>query len=461
MASAELVLRGGTVVTASDSVLADIAIRDGRIVSIGADLAAGDQEIDVRGMQVLPGGVDVHTHLDAPVGNVTAVDDFESGTAAAACGGITTICDYAWQQPGQTIAAGIDTWKAKASGKAHVDYGFHVILSEASPERLAEIPSIVAAGYPSFKVFMIPEFGIGDDGILRVMAAAQAAGAIVNVHAENGAMLALCADEMLAAGRRDPRFYAESRPVLAEAEATRRALDYAALTGAEVYIVHLSCADALAAVRAARAAGQRAWAETRPIYLALTEERYAVGGLEAAKFVGAPPLRSAVDQAALWTGLRNGDIHVIGSDNTSWTSEQKAAGQDDFTRVPYGVPGLETEMQVIYSEGVSTGRISANTLAAVFATNPARIFGLYPRKGTIAVGSDADLVVFDPRRTTTIDARRLHSRAGYDPFEGFKITGVPTLTISRGEVIAREGELVSRAGRGLHLARHRMHFQKE
>jgi dihydropyrimidinase len=460
MALAELVLRAGTVVTASDSVQADIAIRDGRIVAIGAELPAGEQEIDVRGLQVLPGGVDVHTHLDAPVGDVTAVDDFESGTAAAACGGITTICDYAWQQPGQTIAEGIETWKGKANGKAHVDYGFHVILSEATPERLAEIPAIVAAGYPSFKVFMIREFGIGDDGILRVLAAANAAGAIVNVHAENGAMLAFRAEEMLAAGRRDPRFYAESRPVLAEAEATRRALDYAALTGAEVYIVHLSCAEALAAVRAARAMGQRVWAETRPIYLALTEERYAVGGVEAAKFVGAPPLRSATDQAALWAGLRNGDIQVIGSDNTSWTTEQKAAGQDDFTRVPYGVPGLETEMQVVYSEGVSKGRISVNTFAAVFATNPARIFGLYPRKGTIAVGSDADLVVFDPRRTKTIDARRLHSRAGYDPFEGHQVTGVPTLTISRGEVIARDGELLSRAGRGLHLTRHRSHLQK-
>jgi dihydropyrimidinase len=458
MPAPELVLRGGTVVTASDTVHADIAIRDGRIVAIGSELPAGEREIDVRGLQVLPGGVDVHTHLDAPVGDVTAVDDFESGTAAAACGGITTICDYAWQQPGQTIAQGIDAWKRKAEGKAHVDYGFHVILSEATPERLAEIPAMVAAGYPSFKVFMISEFGIGDDGILRVMAAARAAGAIVNVHAENGAMLALRAEDMLAAGRRDPRFYAESRPPLAEAEATRRALDYAAFTGAEVYIVHLSCAEALAAVRAARSAGQRVWTETRPIYLALTDERYAVGGVEAAKFVGAPPLRSATDQAALWAGLRNGDIQVIGSDNNSWTVEQKAVGQDDFTRVPYGVPGLETEMQVVYSEGVSTGRISANTFAAVFATNPARIFGLYPRKGTIAIGSDADLVVFDPRATKTIDARRLHSRAGYDPFEGFTITGVPTLTLSRGEVIARDGELLSQAGRGLHLTRHRTSF---
>jgi dihydropyrimidinase len=330
-----------------------------------------------------------------------------------------------------------------------------VILSEATDERLAEIPSIVAAGYPSFKVFMIKEFGIGDEGIMRVMAAAAAAGAVVNVHAENSAILEHCAAEMLAAGRRDPRYYPQSRPPLAEAEATRRALDYARLTGAEVYIVHLSCADALAAVRAARSAGVRAWAETRPIYLALSEERYAVGGIEAAKLVGAPPLRSKADQAALWRGLAAAEIQAIGSDNTSWSVEQKAAGQDDFTRVPYGVPGLETEMQVIYSEGVRAGRISLNTFVAAFCTNPARIFGLYPRKGTVAIGSDADLVIFDPKRTSTIGERPLQSRAGYDPFEGLSVTGAPVMTFSRGELVARDGELLGRAGRGQHLLRRR------
>jgi dihydropyrimidinase len=425
------------------------------VVAIGTDLGQAHQELEATGLQVLPGGVDVHTHLDAPVGDVTAIDDFESGTAAAACGGITTICDYAWQRPGQTIAQAIDAWKAKAAGKAHIDYGFHVILSDASDERLAELPVIVEAGYPSFKVFMIKEFGIGDEGILRVMAASRAAGAIVNVHAENGAMLEIRTAQMLRDGRRDPRYYAESRPTLAEAEATRRALDYAALTGAEVYIVHLSCAEALAAVRSARASGVRAWAETRPIYLALSEERYAAGGIEAAKMVGAPPLRSSTDQAALWNGLRTGDIQAIGSDNTSWTVEQKAAGKDDFTRVPYGVPGLETEMQVIYSEGVTKGRISANEFVRVFSTNPAQIFGLYPRKGTIAIGSDADLVLFDPNRTVTVGERPLHSRAGYDPFEGFRVTGVPVHTLARGEVIARDGELLSKPGRGEHLIRRR------
>jgi dihydropyrimidinase len=453
--SYDLVVRGGTVVTASDSFAADIGVRAGRVAAIGEALAPGTTEIAAAGLLVLPGGVDVHTHLDAEVGGVLTADDFESGTVAAACGGITTICDYAWQSRGQSLMQAIEAWKVKAQGRAHIDYGFHVVVSDATDETLAEMPRLVAAGYPSVKVFMINEFGIGDEALLRLFGAARAAGAIVNVHAENGDMLDHCARGMRAAGRLDPRHYAESRPALAEAEASRRAIDYAALVGAEIYIVHLSCVDALEAVSVARRRGLRVWAETRPIYLALTEERYKVGGTEAAKFIGAPPLRSSLDQAALWDGLRSGDIQAIGSDNTSWTVEQKAAGSLDFTRVPYGVPGLETEMRVIYSEGVAKGRIPLQTFVAAFATNPARIFGLYPRKGTIAVRSDADFVLFDPQRKSVVDERQLHSRAGYDPFHGFHLAGGPVMTVSRGEIVARDGQILSRAGRGQHLERHR------
>ncbi|HYB40742.1 MAG TPA: dihydropyrimidinase, partial [Candidatus Methylomirabilis sp.] len=387
--SDDLVVRGGTVITATDGFAADVGVRAGRVAAIAGALPPGEREIDARGLLVLPGGVDVHTHLDVDVGGVHTADDFESGTAAAACGGVTTICDYAWQERGQSLMRAVETWKAKAEGRAHIDYGFHVIVSDATDATLAEIPRLAEAGYPSLKVFMINEFGIGDEALIRVLAAAKQAGALVNVHAENGDMLDHCARTLLAAGRRSPRYYAESRPALAEAEATRRAIDYAALVGAEVYIVHLSCAGALEAVSAARKRGVRVWAETRPIYLALTQDRYEVDGTEAAKLVGAPPLRTGLDQAALWDGLRAGDIQAIGSDNTSWTVEQKAAGAQDFTRVPYGVPGLETEMRVIYSEGVAKGRISLQTFVGAFSTSPARLFGLYPRKGTIAVGSDA------------------------------------------------------------------------
>jgi dihydropyrimidinase len=454
--SHELVVRGGTVVTATESVRADVGVDGGRVTALAPSLPGGRREIDAAGLLVLPGGVDVHTHLDAEVGGMRSIDDFESGTAAAACGGVTTICDYAWQARGQSLTAALEAWKTKAVGRAHVDYGFHVIVSDASDRTLAEIPRLVDLGYPSLKVFMINEFGIGDQAIMRVLDAARKVDVVVNVHAENGDMLDHCTRNLLAAGQRDPRYYAASRPTIAEAEATRRAIDYAALVDAEIYIVHLSCSDALEAVSQARRRGVRVWAETRPIYLALTEERYAVGGAEAAKFVGAPPLRTARDQAALWEGLRSGDIQAIGSDNTSWTVEQKAAGAKDFTRVPYGVPGLETEMPVIYSEGVGHDRISLQTFVAAFSTNPARIFGLYPQKGTIAVGSDADMVLFDPTGRGVVDERQLHSRAGYDPFNGFALRGMPVLTLSRGDVVARRGRLESQAGRGRHLLRRRV-----
>jgi dihydropyrimidinase len=455
--SYDVVVRNGTVVTATDTFVADIGVSGGRIAAIAAGLPTASNEIDARGLQVLPGGVDVHTHLDLDLGGVRTADDFEAGTAAAACGGVTTICDYAWPAPGQSLLATIDTWKAKAAGRAHVDYGFHVIVSDASEARLREIPALVDAGYPSLKVFTIREFGITDDALLAVMRAARAAGAVVNVHAENSPMLDLATAQLIAAGRWDPRDYAESRPVLAETEATRRVIDYAELVDAEIYIVHMSCRGAADAVRDARRRGLKVWGETRPIYLGLTADAYAAGGVEAAKVAGAPPLRSAADRDALWDALRTGDVQTIGSDNTSWTVEQKAAGATDFRCIPYGVPGLETEMRVVYSEGVAGGRISLQTFVAAFATNPARIFGLYPRKGTIAVGSDADLVLFDPARTEVIDERRLHSRAGYDPFHGRQITGVPVMTLSRGEVVARDGTLQSRPGRGQHVLRHRRH----
>ena len=451
----DLVVRGGLLATATDAVVADLGIRGGRIATIDQGLPANGREIDARGLIVMPGGVDVHTHLDLDLGGMRTADDFESGTAAAACGGVTTICDYAWQQAGVSLAATIEKWKAKALGKAHVDYGFHVILAEASDAVLGEIPALVAAGFPSVKVFTIREFGLSDAGLLRVLRAARAAGALVNVHCENSEMLDLAQADLVAAGRTDPRHYAGSRPALAEIEATRRVIDYAELVDAEVYIVHMSCSGAADALRTARRRGLRVWGETRPIYLGLTDEAYSRGGVEAAKVCGAPPLRTETDLTALWDALRAGDIQTIGSDNTSWTVKQKAEGAADFRKIPYGVPGLETEMRVVYSEGVAKGRLSLQGFVSAFATTPAKLFGLYPRKGTIAVGGDADLLVLDPTATQTIDERALHSRAGYDPFHGLPVRGVPRLTISRGEVIARDGQLLSRPGRGQLLLRER------
>src|SRR5262245_7315689 len=260
----DLVIRGGLVATASDAVVADLGIRGGRIATIDQGLPAGGEEIDARGLVVLPGGVDVHTHLDLELGGTRTADDFESGTAAAACGGVTTICDYAWQRPGESLARTVETWKAKAHGRAHVDYSFHVILSEATEAVLRELPALVGAGFPSVKVFTIRQFGLPDEALLGVLRAARAAGAVVNVHCENSEMLDLARRDLVAAGRTDPRHYADSRPALAEVEATRRVIDYAELVDAEVYIVHMSCSGAADAVRAARRRGLRVWGATRP-----------------------------------------------------------------------------------------------------------------------------------------------------------------------------------------------------
>src|SRR5262249_12834926 len=344
----DFVIRGGLIATATDSFVADVGIRSGRIASIGEHLEPGTSEIDARGLHVLPGGVDVHTHLDLDLGGTRTADDFESGTAAAACGGVTTICDYAWQAKGQSLSDTIATWSAKARGRAHVDYGFHIILSDVTDARIAEIPGIVGAGYPSFKVFTIREFGIGDEALLRVLRAARQAGAVVNVHCENSEMLDLAERDMLAAGRMDPRVYAESRPARAGAEPPGRVIDSAERVDAEVYIVHISCEGAVEARGAARQRGARVWGETRPIYLGLTSERYDPGGLEAAKVIGAPPLRALPDQAALWDALRGGVLQTIGSDNPSGAVDQTAEGIKDFRRVPYGVPGLEPERRVGY-----------------------------------------------------------------------------------------------------------------
>jgi len=451
----DLVVRNGLVATATDAKVTDLGIRGGRIATIDAGLPQCKREIDARGLLVVPGGVDVHTHLDLDLFGTSTADDFESGTAAAAAGGVTTICDYAWQKAGDSLAKTIDIWKAKAAGKAHVDYGFHVIVSDASDHVLKEFPALVGAGFPSFKVFTIRDFGVSDEALLRVMKAGKAAGGIINVHCENSDMLDLAQNDLIAAGKTDPRYYASSRPALAETEATRRVIDYAELVDAEVYIVHMSCSGAADAVRQARRRGLRAWGETRPIYLGLTDEAYENGGLTAAKVCGAPPLRTDSDLNALWDAMRSGDIQTVGSDNTSWTVKQKEEGAKDFRKIPYGVPGLETEMRVIYSEGVAKGRISLQTFVAAFSTTPAKLFGLYPQKGTIAVGSDADLLLMDPEATQTIDERTLHSRAGYDPFHGFEVRGVPRLTLSRGEVIARDGKTLSRPGRGQLVLRER------
>jgi len=453
MPELDLAVRGGTVVTASETRLADVGIAGGRISALG-EVGEARAELDASGLFVLPGVVDAHTHLDAQAlpGAPRTADDFESGTIAAACGGVTTVVDYARQHPGRSLAEAAQDWCARAEGKAVIDYGFHLVATDFSDASLADVPSVVADGFPSFKAFMMR---LSDAELLRLMSAVAAAGGLVMAHAENAWVLEHRKQELFAQGRRSARWYVDSRPEIGEAEATSRAFDYADLIGAKVCVVHLSCDAALERVRAAKARSAQAWAEVRPCYLLLDSERYTAPGAEPLMFSGCPPLRAAWNLDRLWAGLADGTLDVIGSDHCAWTLEQKSVGAEDFSLIPHGIPALETELVSLWTAGVGGGKLSANRLVEAMATAPARLHGLYPRKGTIAVGSDADLVLFDPNRDETITQSRLHSRTGYEPCEGMRCVGWPVLTLSRGDVIARDGEYVGKPGRGQLLRRER------
>lgn len=449
----DLAIRNGTVITAGATFVGDVGVESGRVVSLGR-VEAARQEVDATGLQVLPGGVDVHTHLDGqpdPDGPRSA-DDFYSGTVAAACGGVTTVVDYAWQYPGYTLAQAVGDWQRRAAGKAVIDYSFHVVVSDFSQATLDEVPRMIEAGYPSFKVFMMD---VHDRDALKLLRATGAHGGLAMMHCENGDVLDDTRDQLTRAGHHTPRFWAEARPELAEAEATGRAIDYCEYTGAPIYVVHLSCAPALERVRAGKARHLPVWLETRPCYLLLSRERYQDPDPKHLWYTGWPPLREREDVEALWQAAREGLLDTVGSDHSAWTVEQKRLGTEDLAAAPVGLPGIEGQTRAIYSEGVSAGRISVNRFVEIMSTTPARLLGLYPRKGTIAPGSDADFVLMNPRRTDVIRFEGMHSACGYEPCEGLRCTGWPVMTISRGEIIAREGAFLGQPGRGQLLQRQR------
>ncbi|HYK65522.1 MAG TPA: dihydropyrimidinase [Patescibacteria group bacterium] len=448
----DLAIVGATVVTPSTVALADIGVAAGKIASIARPGALGPaaRVVDARGMIVIPGAVDPHTHLDAEMFSMRTADDFESGTVAAAAGGVTTIVDYAFQERGGSLADAIEKWRGKADGRAIIDYGFHVALLDPSPEAIAEIPRVASSGVTSIKIFMMQGFEARARDFLRAFKVASESGALLTIHAEDECLIGFCTERLLAAGKRDVTHFAASRPPLSEAAAVRRALAMTELCAAPAYFVHLSSRDAIDEIRRARARGRTVLAETRPIYLYLTEERFLEPN--GAKYIGYPPLRSAEDRDAIWTALSDGTIDVVATDHCSWTLERKLA-PDRFTRMPPGMSNLETLVPMLYSEGVAKGRISLSRWVDLIATNPARIFGMYPRKGAIVEGADADLVIFDPARKVVIDSRQMHSRADYDPFEGFEVTGWPKMTISRGVPIAIDRKVDASPGRGEFIAR--------
>src|SRR5436189_1420085 len=450
-------IKHGTVVTATDQYKGDVLVEDEKIETIGVRLDMhADKVIDAAGKYVLPGGIDVHTHLDMPFGGATSADDFETGTRAAAFGGTTSIVDFAIQYKGQTLHHAWETWMKKAEGKAAIDYGFHMIMTDMNDQVEQEMDALVRQGVTSFKLFMAYRgiFMLDDGSIFKALLRTGRNGGTICMHAENGDVIDVLVQRALAEGNAAPKYHALTRPARAEAEATHRAIALAEIADVPIYIVHLSAAEALEMVTEARDRGLPAYAETCPQYLFLSYDNYEEPGFEGAKYVMSPPLRLKAAQDQLWRGLAFNDLQVISTDHCPFCmKEQKELGANDFSKIPNGAPGVETRMSLVYDGGVRPGRITLNRFVELTSTSPAKIFGLFPRKGTIAPGSDADIVVFDPNRTITLAANTLHMKVDYNPYEGRQVTGATDTVLSRGRVVIENGTFVGRTGGGSFIRR--------
>src|SRR6516225_264570 len=453
-----LLIQHGTVVTAGKTWQADILVEGETIKEIRAGIlpAAGHKTLDATGMLLLPGGIDAHTHLDMPFGGTTSSDDFETGTRAAAIGGTTSIVDFAIQGRGTHMRDALDTWTKKAQGKACIDYGLHIIVTDLGGAGLDDMDEMVREGVASFKLFMAyPNVLMVDDAtIFKALKQTSRNGALICMHAENGSVIDVIVQQALADGKTAPVYHALTRPTIAEAEAVNRAIALAEIARAPVYIVHLSSEDALNQVREARSRGVPAFAETCPQYLLLSIDELKRPGFEGAKYVFTPPLREKENLPKLWDGLRDDHLQVVSTDHCPFCFEdQKVLGKDDFTKIPNGGPGIENRLQLIFHHGVNAGQLSLNRFVELVSTTPARIFGMYPRKGVLAAGSDADLVLWDPKARHTISARTHHMRVDYSMFEGYEVIGNARTVVSRGEVIVDRGRFAGKPGRGNYLKR--------
>ena len=456
-------IKDGTVVTASDTFAADVWIENGKVAALaapGTQVGTAAQTIDAKGKYVIPGGIDCHTHMDLPFGGTTSADDFDTGTVAAAHGGTTTIVDFAIQAKGGSMRAGLDTWFGKAEGKAAIDYGFHMIMTEANPSALEEMAGMVREGVTSFKMFMAYPgvFLVDDQQIFRAMLRAGELGALITMHAEIGLPIDVLVQKALAAGHTAPIYHALTRPEAAEATGTERALALAEMAGVPVYMVHLSAQRALERVMEARDRGLPAYAETCPQYLFCSEDdlRGEPGNeWKGAGYVCTPPLRPRHHHDHLWRGLRNYDLQVVATDHCPFCmKDQKELGRSDFSKIPNGMPGVETRLHLLW-EGVREGKISINRFVEITSTAPAKIFGMYGKKGALAVGADADVVVWDPNREKLLSKETLHMRVDYSPFEGKRVIGAPAAVLSRGELIVSDDQWVAgkKQGRGQFVRR--------
>jgi dihydropyrimidinase len=456
MSMLDVVIRHGEIVTAAGSMgCADIGISKGVIAQIGGELA-GDLEIDATGKLVLPGGIDAHVHLSGPPEEENIypkwVDDFVSGSAAALAGGITTLGNMSFPAAGETPLAAIEREASVARGQTITDLFLHPVLDHVTPQVLDEIPRLLDVGCSSTKVFtVLPNFDSQVYGYVEAIRLAGDNGLITMIHCEDYALIEDATARLLADGKSSLRYYAESRPIISEVVATQRAVAFCEATGAPVYIVHVSSARALEVCAEAQSRGLPVYVETRPLYLHLSRERFE--DEDGAKYVGQPPLREQHDVDSLWAGLRQGVVHTVCTDHFPWSLAAKLDPNLNVANLRPGVADLDTMLPMLYSEGVRSGRITLGRLVEVTSTNAAKLFGLYPRKGTIAVGSDADLVVFDPDLTLTIEGSLLKSNSDYSPFEGWQVTGWPEVTLRRGEVVYRDREVVGEPGSGMIVPR--------
>ena len=456
-----VLIKGGRVITAADDYVADIYIEGERITTIGESLdVSADRTIDASGKYVLPGAVDPHTHLEMPWRGETTIDDFESGQTAAAFGGTTTHVDFCIQAKGQTFGEALEIWHGKREGKSIIDNGFHIAITDlAGQERLDELATLPDEhGVTSYKLFMAykDSLMVDDETLFRAMQVAAESGALVMVHAENGDAIEVLMGEAIAAGNTSPKYHALTRPPETEGEATNRAVQLARVAGAKLYVVHVSCAESVEPIQVAREKGWDIWGETCTQYFFIDQSFLDRPDFEGAKYVYTPPPRPKANQEILWNAVRTNVLQAISTDHCAYLFKgQKDAGKDDFRQIPNGGPGLENRLQMIHQFGVREGRITLNRMVELLCTNPAKLFGLYPRKGTLAVGSDADVVVFDPDKRVTISASTHHSRSDYNLYEGTEVQGSPEIVLLRGNVIVDGDQLLAKPGSGQFIKRAR------
>ncbi len=451
------VIKGGKIATATDVYEADVLIEDGIITKIGKNLEEDAEIIDATGKYVMPGGIDPHTHLDMPFNNTVTDDDWESGTIAAAFGGTTTILDFCLSAGESKLSDAVEKWHAKAKDKAVIDYGFHLMITDFTPETEAELPVILEKeGITSMKVFMAyaREFQSSDRTLFKAFKIGNATDTVVMVHCENGSVIDELVEEALANGNTAPIYHARTRPAALEGEATKRAIELANLAGAKLYVVHVTCKEAVDEIIKAREKGYDVLGETCPPYLTLDESMLAQPGFEGAKYVWSPPLRPVEHQEVLWNALKAKQLQTIGSDQCSFSFKgKKQLGLNDFSKIPNGGPFIEDRFGILYSEGVAKGRITINEFVDMISTSAAKTFGLFPKKGTIAIGSDADIVLFDPEVKRVISAETHHMNVDYNPYEGWEVAGEVQTVLVRGEYVVKDKTFVGTLGSGQYLKR--------